>query len=254
MEENKNMRINETNWLKNIKISHRGLHDEVSPENSMSAFKKAMDKGFAIEVDVYLTTDNQIVIFHDYNLKRMCGVNKLITKMSYEEMKDCTLGDSDEKIPLLKDLLDIATTPILIEFKSVDKKNMTIVEETLKLTDNFNGEFAMQSFNPCIILWLEKNRPEILRGQLSSFFTEEILPFIQKYVLKRMLFNRKSRPDFISYDERNLPNKYVNKYLKKHPDIVKVAWTVTSAEREAEVLKIADNVIFENYLPTSEKI
>ena len=59
-------------------IAHRGLFDNHSeaPENSLAAFRKAVDQGFGIELDVQLTKDGKLVVFHDFDLKRMCGIHK----------------------------------------------------------------------------------------------------------------------------------------------------------------------------------
>ena len=72
----------------NVKYyAHRGFHGEEGiPENSMAAFKKAKGSGYGIELDVQLTKDGVMVVHHDYDLKRTCGVNKKITDLTYREL------------------------------------------------------------------------------------------------------------------------------------------------------------------------
>ena len=65
--------------FENLLIAHRGIHDNIDiPENTLQAFKKAVKNNISIELDVQLTKDNVLVIFHDDNLKRMTGINKTI--------------------------------------------------------------------------------------------------------------------------------------------------------------------------------
>ena len=78
--------------LKNLVIAHRGIHNNLNiPENSIKAFKRALDKNIPIEIDIHLTKDNKLVVFHDKNLFRMTGVNKLIRKCNYNELKELRL-------------------------------------------------------------------------------------------------------------------------------------------------------------------
>ena len=69
-------------WL----YAHRGLHDNATqaPENSMAAFRKAVDAGFGIELDIQLTKDKIPVVFHDFTLKRVCGGEGKICDYTYE--------------------------------------------------------------------------------------------------------------------------------------------------------------------------
>ncbi len=95
------MRIADDHWLRNSNIAHRGLHNSEVPENSMAAFKAGMAQGYPIEIDVHLTTDGKVVIFHDHNTKRVCGVDGEIQKMTYAETQELRLLGTEERIPLL---------------------------------------------------------------------------------------------------------------------------------------------------------
>ena len=87
--------------LKNIHYAHRGLHDnkESYPENSIAAFLEAAARGYAIENDIHLIADGNVVVFHDYTLRRMCGEDVELEKCTLEQLKKYTLGNSAEKIP-----------------------------------------------------------------------------------------------------------------------------------------------------------
>ena len=233
-------------WLVNNYIAHRGLHDEESPENSLSAFQKAIDKKYPIELDVRLLADNTVVVFHDEKISRMTSGDKYINNMTKEELKDYFLSNSKENIPTFKQVLDLVNgqVPLLIEIKN-DGNPGELEKQTLKLLKEYNGEFAIQSFNPYVVEWFKDNAPEITRGILSSYFKGEKLACYKKFALKRMLLNKKCEPQFISYDYRNVPNRYLKKY-EKLPLLV---WVVSSQQAYEKVVKYCDNIIFEHFIP-----
>lgn len=241
-------RITQDSWLYTKKIAHRGLHDEKSAENSMSAFAKAIEAGYAIEIDVHITKDNQVVVFHDYNLKRVCGADVNIETTDFKELRKYKLGGTEEHIPLLAELLRIAdgNVPLLIELKA-EKKIGRLEQEVYAVLRNYKGEFALQSFNPKSIAWFKKNKPEWLRGQLSCDYSGTEYSGFTRKILANCRLNFLTKPDFISYNIGQLPVEAVTKFRKKGG--VVLGWTVrdqkTADEKSAEV----DNIIFENFIP-----
>ena len=233
------------NWFCKYKLAHRGLHNETYPENSIGAFENAMNHGFAIELDVRLLKDNTVVVFHDDNLYRMCGENIELKDLTLAELEKYKLYKTNYTIPTLQEVLDLINgkTPIMIELKPLRAKER-LHEKVYNIIQNYSGDLAVKSFNPYTILWFKKHAPNVLRGMLSSFFDGNYLPWIYKVVLKNLYFFGLIKPDFISYNIDNLPNKYVSS--KKVPVL---AWTIRSKEQEEKALEIADNVIFENYIP-----
>ena len=144
-------------------IAHRGLHDEIVPENSMKAFKRAMDKNLAIELDLQITKDNQVIVFHDRNLKRMTGIDKLVDKCLYEELKDIKLNNSDETIPNFKDVLKLVDGKVFLDIEIKHYKHssklVNIVEKELR---DYKGDYSIKSFSPVIPFLYKKKRPNIL--------------------------------------------------------------------------------------------
>ena len=71
-------------------FAHRGLHDgtAAAPENSMAAFARAKEAGYGVEFDVQFTLDQQVVVFHDETLKRVCGVDKKVRELTYEQLQE----------------------------------------------------------------------------------------------------------------------------------------------------------------------
>jgi len=231
-------------WYCKYKLAHRGLHNEKYPENSLGAFENAIKKGFAIETDVRLLKDDTVVIFHDPDLKRMCGVDIKINELTIEDLEKYKLNNSNYTIPTLKEVLELVAgkIPIMIELKPLKKKEH-LEEKVYELIKDYKGELAVKSFNPFTMIWFKKHAPQILRGMLSSYFEDFYLPFFYKIALKKLWLFKFVKPDFISYNVDNLPNKYVN---KKVPII---AWTITNKEMEENAMKNANNIVFENYIP-----
>ena len=103
-------------WL----YAHRGLHDgnHKVPENSLEAFRRAVDAGYGMELDVQHTRDDRLVVFHDANLKRVCGVDKNVRDLTYGELKRYPLPDGSV-IPLFSEVLELVggRAPIIVEVK-----------------------------------------------------------------------------------------------------------------------------------------
>lgn len=240
-------------WLVNKYITHKGLHDETRPENSLSAFKNAMDHDYAIELDVHQIEDGTIVVFHDETLMRMTGEDGYINQIkSVDELKKYHLLNTKETIPTLQEVFDLikGKVPLLIEIKNYKTQQYNPgnpLENTLyKMLKNYQGEYAIVSFNPYVLKWFRLHAPEVLRGQTSSFFKTEKLKFVVKYALKHMLLNKKvSMPHFIMYKSSDLPNRFV----KKYKNLPLIAWTVRSQQEYMKVAPHCDNIIFEGFTP-----
>ena len=234
-------------WLVQSPIAHRGLHDKEHPENSISAFENAINEGYPIELDVQMIADGTVIVFHDDSLSRLTDNDGYVKFLNKSDLEILTLKDSKEKIPTFEEVLDFVAgrTPILIEIKNQGKVG-ELEKKVVDILKNYKGEYAVQSFNPYVLEYFYKHAPEILRGQLAGYLNENKLSFIKKYALKRMLLNKKiSHPDFISYEAKHLPNRFIRKY--KHLPLL--AWTVQSQVEYLRVVKYCDNVIFENFEP-----
>lgn len=233
-------------FLKQNIIAHRGMHNiNIGvPENSILAFEKAIKNNYIIELDLHILEDGNIVVFHDDNLERMTGINKKIKDTTYDEIKSLKLQDTNMNIPLFRDVLELINgkVPLIIELK-YDVKTGILERETINLLKDYKGKYAIKSFNPNSIIWLKKNAPKIIRGQLSSNFRYDKINFIKKMFLKSMIFNKISKPDFISYDIRALPNNKINK-LRKNKLIL--GWTIHNKEDMKKAKLYCDNYICEN--------
>jgi len=230
-------------WLYDKKIAHRGLHNAEYAENSMSAFRHAIENNYNIEIDVQLNKDGDVVVFHDSSLKRVCGLDKKISEISTPELKDCKLSGTEDSIPLLTELLEVAEgrTGLLIEIKTfrLDNKLSAKLYDVIK---DYKGDFAIQSFNPVAVGWYTKNAPHIYRGQLASS-AEKLSDKIILHSLTALRFLKYNKPDFVAYDIRYIPNKYIERARKYGARII--AWTVVTPDHKDKSAKYCDNIIFE---------
>ena len=233
-------------------IAHRGLFKNPEiPENSMPAFAEAVKMGYGIELDVQLTADNKLVIFHDDTLKRMCGDPRLLRELKYEELKSMRLLNGKEHIPLFRDVLKLINgkVPLVVEIKP-EGRYIETVRRAVSVLKRYKGVYCIESFNPFVLVWLKKHRPEILRGQLSTDFKkdgdEHSHPL--QFILSNMFFNFISRPDFIAYNYKHagrLPCQICTKFFKS----LNAAWTVQSEKDLKEAEKYFKFFIFDGFRP-----
>lgn len=233
--------------------AHRGLHDNISgaPENSMAAFKLAVEKGYGIELDVQLTKDKVAVVHHDYDLIRSCGVDKKVADMEYEELKEFGLFQSEERIPTFREVLDLVQgkVPLIVELKIPWKPDNTCIAVSKELED-YNGLYCIESFNPFGLGWYKKHFPQVVRGQLSTDFNKEKIEGskMQYFILKHLLFNFHTKPDFIAYQhkyKKGLSFTVCRKLYKSKA----VAWTIKSEDELSSSKGYFDLFIFEDFIP-----
>lgn len=232
--------------LEGLKIAHRGLHNAEIPENSIPAFLEAAARGYGIENDIHITSDGEIVVFHDHTLDRMCGVSGRVEDKTLAELKALSLNGTNEKIPSLKECLNAidGRVPLLIEFKCDTVNCDRLCEAANDILKNYKGKYFVQSFNPAIPTWYKKHRRDILRGQLA-------MPCSEKNIVKQLassfLLNFGARPDFVAFDERAY--KKLCFKLQKLLGALPVGWTFRSQKDLTEKSKFFKAYIFEDFIP-----
>lgn len=235
-------------WLTSRPIAHRGLHDSniKIPENSLSAFAKAIKENYPIELDIQIIKDGTVIVFHDYDLKRICGVSKKANTLTKETLGEHILFKTDQKIPTLQDVFDLVQgrVPILIELKT-KASGKHLEKEVLQLLSNYKGEVALQSFNRSSVRWLSRHTSIYPVGQLSEP-SLTIRPL--NHLLNYLQLNTHMRPDFIAYDIDDLPNKTVTHF--KNIGTPVLLWTVRSQSQIEEYRSVFDTIIFEGFTPS----
>ena len=232
-------------FLKENVIAHRGIHDNKNiVENSIPAFKECLKEKVSIELDVHLLKDNEIVVIHDDNLKRLTRNKKRLKDLTYDQIKDLKLLGTEEHIPTLKEVLDLVDgkVPLIIELK-YDNLPFKLEKEVVKLLDNYNGKFAIKSFHPLIVYWFKKNRPDYIRGLLVPSDGQEL----KRKILHSMIASYFVKPDFISVDIRRNNNKLLEK------NIPVLAWTITNQEDYDLNINKYTNLIIDNFKEIKRK-
>lgn len=259
--------------LKQNLYAHRGLHDKTVkvPENSMAAFKKAVDAGYGIEMDVQLTKDGIPVVFHDFTLARVArypenqipddavrnedgslGVAGKVEEYTYEELKQFHLLDSEEKIPKFTDVLALVDgkVPLIIELK-IERFDLSVCPVVDEILRQYKGVYCIESFNPFGLKWYKDHNSSVFRGQLSEEFyrtSDVLLHTPLYYALAFMIFNFLTRPDFIAYNHEhswNLSRKICHGIYRN----TAAAWTIRSQAELDRNRKKFDIFIFEGFVP-----
>ena len=242
--------------LGNVRYAHRGLHDlaQGRPENSMAAFRAAVEGGFGAELDIHLMADGRLAVVHDSDLTRVCGKQVFIEDLTAADLKDYPLQGTEETIPLFEDVLAIfeGKTPLVVELKVERGNANALTDAAMTLLKDWNGTYCVESFHPGALLRLKEKYPQVIRGQLSQNFMKgnEVngLALPTRFMLTNLLTSACTKPDFIAYiwkDRKNASLRLMTRLYGVH----EVAWTVR--DRETMEMLDGDGVpsIFEQFVP-----
>ena len=251
-------RTGQPGWerLGDVRYAHRGLHDleQGRPENSMAAFRAAVEGGFGAELDLHLMADGRLAVVHDSDLSRVCGKKVFIEDLTAADLKDYPLQGTTETIPLFEDVLALfeGKTPLVVELKVERGNANALTDAAMALLRNWNGTYCVESFHPGALLRLKEKYPDVIRGQLSQNFlkSSEVggLSLPVRFLLTNLLTTAFTKPDFIAYNCLDRQNASLRR-MKRLYGVHEVAWTVrdqgTMERLEAEGVP----VIFEKFVP-----
>ena len=228
--------------------AHRGLHNgKDAPENSLAAFEAACRAGYGIELDVQLSRDGTVMVFHDYTLIRMTGCDKKLSELDANELTALTLGESDQKIPTFEEVLSLVDgrVPLLVELKG-ENFDTSLCAKVADMLRNYRGLYCIESFNPLLIGKMKKQMPEVFCGLLyTNVCRDKKKNSILNIALTAMALNIVARPDFIAFnkaDRDSLPVKITTKFY----GTPKFVWTVNKQEELDTAHNNGECPIFEN--------
>lgn len=242
-----------------LPLAHRGYHDAAKgrPENSRAAILAAVQAGYGIEIDLQLSADEEVMVFHDYHLERLTGQTGSVRQLTARELGSVPLLNGAEGIPTLSEILGIVSgkVPLLIEIKDQDGKmgpNVGPLEAKLaEAMTHYDGPVAVMSFNPHTVRAFAAGAPGVPRGLTTGRYLAENWPTLSEETRERL----RSIPDFdplgaafISHNAKGLSMPEVRSLKARGVPIL--CWTIRSVEEETEARQIADNVTFEGYAPT----
>jgi glycerophosphoryl diester phosphodiesterase len=245
--------------LRNVKgplIAHRGLFSEAHPENSKEAIMLACKKGYWVEFDVRVCSDEEVVVFHDDTLQRLCGTFEKVCDVPSTQITQLQLLTSSCRVPLLKDVLKSVPrdATLVIELKSFEHgqeflDNDTLVKRTLATIRDFSGRVLLKSFNPFSVAQLIKINPPSSVGFLScdhfrdGDFSNTNQPYLQS--LQNLDVEAAVRADFISYSINDLTPSLAQKVKSRKQGLM--VWTVRNQENQTKAEQWADNQVFEPF-------
>ena len=233
--------------------AHRGLHREGVPENSMAAFRAALEKGYGIELDIHLMKDGNLAVIHDASLLRTAGVDVMIEDLTAEDLENYRLEGTDEKIPLFRDVMALyeGKAPMIVELKPMNNNHAALSEAACEILKDYKGVYCIESFDPRCIQWLRKNRPQIIRGQLSENFVahdKKLHPAI-RFLLTHNMMNLATCPDFLAYKFADRKASFTTALCRNVWDIQGVSWTIRCQEDYDTAVQEGWLPIFEGFEP-----
>ena len=235
--------------------AHRGYHDKPNgiPENSMAAFRRAIEHGFPTEIDVHLIADGTLVVFHDELLERETGARGEIEDYDLSNLRKLRLEGTDELIPAFVEVLELyedTGLPLLIELKVNRGNYRALAEAVVKRLDTYKGSFAVQSFDPRAMMIIRKMRPGFTRGMLSMDFFRDPhgLPLYQIPLLTNLVMRELVKPDFIAYQFCDRNNRVLRRLVDKQ-GMAEASWTIRSMEDYNTAAKSGSIPIFEMIEP-----
>ena len=230
-----------------VNYAHRGLHsqDKSVPENSLEGFRLAAQEGYGAELDVQLSKDGQVVVFHDDTLNRVCGVDARVDEKTYDELQELSLCGTEHRIPLFSEVLKTynGASSLIVELKT-GRRNKELCQKTYELLKDYKGVVCIESFDPFIVAWFRFHVPKMVRGQLAmANYRYKNKSKFQQFMLSHTMYNFLARPQFIAYDMA--PQRPLLVRLCERMGAMKIGWTAWKNQYEKEF----DSVIFEFYKP-----
>lgn len=237
--------------LKGWNYAHRGLHskDKTVPENSLPAFRAAVDAGYGIELDVRLSLDGELFVFHDVELDRCTESDDWADGLSYEKLSKLHLFGTDERIPKLSEVLELidGKVPLLIEVKR-STRTTYLCRKLSAVLKNYKGDFCVMSFDPTILSWFKKNDKEVPRALLvaPSKALDNANNPITSFMGSRVLGNYMGRSQILACSKGK---KSLNAVIAGRLSAARFVWTIRDDDDAAHYEAEYDSVIFEFYRP-----
>lgn len=231
-------------WLTKRPIAHRGLHDLNKKvwENTLTAARRAVEKNFAIECDVHLSSDRVPVVIHDGELMRLTGQDGFVWQRTAAELQALKVGGTKDHVPTLAELLDLVRgkVPLVIELKGIAGHDEGLVEAVAAALKDYRGKVAIMSFDHWLIRDFRKFMPDLPAG-LTAYGRENQLIEAHFAMLAHGL-------DFTSYAAGDLPNPFVS-FARDRLKMPVITWTVRDRPAVDLTFRYADQMTFEGFDP-----
>ena len=223
----------------------------------MAAFEAAKNAGYGVELDVHLLADGNLAVIHDSDLQRVTGKTGKIEELTTRQLRDHRLCGTEEIIPEFAHVLELfqGSAPLIVELKTAGNNYAQLTQAVCEMLEQYQGPYCLESFDPRCILWLKKNRPDLIRGQLTEDYFAKgrpKLPFIVRWIMTENLSHCITKPDFVAYRYADRHCTLSNFFCLKQMSCV--SWTVTSQEEYDQAVSEGWIPIFEGFLPDPEAL
>ena len=235
-----------------VDYAHRGLYnnDEGLPENSLGAFQAAVDNRYGIELDIQLSSDGVVMVFHDGTLLRMTGVDKKLCELTAAELSALQLAGTEQRIPTLREVLRLVDgrVPLLVELKG-STLDTTLCDKAYELLKDYKGSFCLESFNPWLVKGIKDLMPDRFCGLLYSNMVRDKKRAGKKVtaldrIVSAMALTFVCKPHFIAYNEEDR-NSFPVRLSTRFYKTPKFVWTVTSRAAVDKAHELGELPIFE---------
>ena len=234
--------MTDISWLTQRPIAHRGYHDmnKTRWENTLSAARAAIERNYAIECDVHLSSDGVPVVFHDSELERLTGQNGFIYEKTAAEMAAMKIGGTDDHAPTLRELLEVidGRVPLVIELKGIEGKDNGLVKAVASVLSGYQGQAAIMSFDHWLVRRFAEDAPGIPGGLTAEGKGSRDL---------ELHFSMLAHPiSFVSFSVSDLPNPFIS-FVREKLAMPVITWTVRDQQARDTTARYADQVTFEGY-------
>ncbi|CAH0340608.1 glycerophosphodiester phosphodiesterase [Rhizobium sp. CECT 9324] len=236
--------MSSVDWIKDVPVAHRGFHDmnKTVWENTLSAFARAIDAGFAIECDIQLSSDSVPMVFHDHDLRRLCSLAGEVRERTAGELGMMSIGGTADRIPTLKKMLDLVKgqVPLVIELKGIDaEQDDGFVEGVIEVLEGYQGKVALMSFDYHLLRALKSVDCPYPVGLTAEGARPEQFEAHEEAMALGL--------DFVSYAVAHLPNSFITGLRENGTPVI--TWTVRDEIMRAQTYTYADQMTFEGFDP-----
>jgi glycerophosphoryl diester phosphodiesterase len=222
-------------WLTAAPIAHRGLHDLAAgrPENSLAAFEESCRLGFPAEMDLRLTRDGEVVVFHDRGLRRLTGTTGRVEDTDAAELTARRILGTSERVPSLRDVLALVDgrVPLLLELKPC-ALGPVLEHAALRALRGYRGDVAIQSFKRRSLRHLDRSEAPHAVGHLWR---------------RVRVAGAAVRPAFYGCHVAAAGAPAVRR--RREAGAIVLAYTIRSPAEAQRALRFVDNYIFEGFVP-----
>ncbi|WP_428674692.1 glycerophosphodiester phosphodiesterase family protein [Roseibium sp.] len=239
-------------------IAHRGYHDADNGviENTPTAVQKAVERNFAIEVDVQETADCEALVFHDYTLDRLAEGTGNVIAQSSADLVRIGMKTGTDRLWLLQDLFDLVDgkVPLVIEIKSLLRRDAQgdFVRKVVDQVAAYHGPACIKTFDPDMLSHARAHNSNVLRGIVADRAEPgpdySLHGRMDRFILRHILHAPRTRPNFISYGIKDLPMPGPS-LMRSVFKIPVMTWTVRNTEQLEKAARYADQIVFEGFDP-----